>query len=346
MEPRFYIGISSPRQKKLISIVACIGLFSSFYMLYPSSPSPIISEYELQLSEFNNYLTTFDKSYSPSVHSLRFQIFRDNLSYIRQHNSLNRNWKLGITSFSDMSHSEFKNLLKATPEPPSQSRISTLSQGPYPNSVDWREAKAVTSVKNQGSCGSCWAFSAAAAIEGILAIHGRDLTSLSQQQMVDCSKYYGNQGCDGGWMDYAFEYAMHHKIVTEAQYPYVDHEQICQYSRLVGGVTIDGYINVDSYRTLPLVQAVAGQPVSVGVDAVTWQHYFSGVIDRDCGSNLNHGVLIVGYQLLDNGGYWIVKNSWGFNWGESGFLKIGISGDGYGLCGIQKAASYPTISKF
>ena len=215
----------------------------------------------------------------------------------------------------------------------------------YPSYVDWRLQNAVTSVKNQGSCGSCWAFSAAGAIEGLLAIRGKPLVSLSQQQFVDCSKSYGNQGCNGGWMDFAYAYAMKHAIVNEESYPYQESDRICQYTKLTGGITITGYEDVLPGSADALIYAISHQPVSIAVDATSWQHYSSGIITSNCGVGLNHGVLVVGYSLNDNVKYWIIKNSWGPYWGERGFLKVAITGDGAGLCGVQIAPSYPTIIK-
>ena len=348
MEAQFFIPTSSTPSKRFLIPLLLIFLLSSYYLLSSSpSSSYTLSEYELQLTEFNSYLTSFSKTYSASEHLSRFQTFRENLSYIRVHNSLNLGWKLGVNQFSDLSLSEFSALLKAIPPVPSPAISSAPATAPAvlqsPASVDWRNKNAVSSVKNQGHCGSCWAFAAGGAIEGLLAIHGRPLVSLSPQQFVDCSFAFGNAGCEGGWMDFAYEYAMQHQIVTEAEYPYMDRRQACQYQRLSGGVSITGYQDIMTYRESDLIDAVARQPVSIGVDANSWQHYFSGVIEGNCGIDLNHGVLLVGYQLTQDAGHWIIKNSWGPQWGESGYLKVAMNGDGYGLCGILTVPSYPTL---
>ena len=144
-------------------------------------------------------------------------------------------------------------------------------------------------------------------------------------------------------MDYAFQYAMEHSIVLESEYKYLGQQKLCQYQNIAGkGIKISGYVDVLPYNYQALVEAVSKQPVSVAVDASSWMFYESGIIDQNCGNNLNHANLAVGYVINGNNNYWILKNSWGTTWGENGYLKIGIKG-AKGLCGINMAASYPTI---
>merc|ERR1712187_1097247 len=194
-------------------------------------------------------------------------------------------------------------------------------------SVDWRSKGAVTPVKNQGQCGSCWAFSTVGGLEGAWEIGTGTLTSMSEQQFVDCSK--ANSGCNGGLMDYGFQYAEGVAVATESSCSCWAFSTIPR-----GGVT--GYHDV-SASTSSLQSALGQQPVSVAIqaDQSVFQRYSGGVITSGCGSQLDHGVTAVGY----NSDYFSVKNSWGASWGNSGYVYIGGS-----QCGITQSASYPSVS--
>ncbi|KAL0666933.1 hypothetical protein Bca4012_029637 [Brassica carinata] len=205
-----------------------------------------------------------------------------------------------------------------------------------PESVDWRKEGAVTEVKDQGSCGSCWGFSAIGAVEGVNKIVTGDLISLSEQELVDCDIPY-NEGCNGGLMDYAFKFIINNGGVdTEEDYPY----------KGVDGrfVTIDSYEDVHANSEESLKKALSHQPISVAIEAGgrAFQLYDSGIFDGICGTNLDHGVLAVGYGTENGKDYWIVKNSWGSSWGESGYIwmerNIATSA---GKCGIAVEPSYP-----
>ena len=213
-----------------------------------------------------------------------------------------------------------------------------------PERIDWREKNAVTPIKNQGHCGSCWAFSATGALEGAIAIETKKLVSLSEQELVNCVSRY--RGCEGGSMDHAFEYVRESGICTETEEPYLAKDDIC--IPCDSQIHFDTCIVIESGNQLNLKEAVSRTPISVGIqaDSSIFKDYKGGIItDKRCGTQLNHGVLIVGYGEEKGQKYWIVKNSWGPEWGEQGYVRIARndSVNDNGVCGIAMQASYPSI---
>ncbi|EEF42559.1 cysteine protease, putative [Ricinus communis] len=263
----------------------------------------------------------------------RFQIFKSNLEYIDNFNKAsNQTYQLGLNNFADLSHEEYVATYTARKMPVE-----------VPESIDWRDHGAVTPIKNQYQCGCCWAFSAAAAVEGIVA----NGVSLSAQQLLDCVS--DNQGCKGGWMNNAFNYIIQNQgIALETDYPYQQMQQMC--SSRMAAAQISGFEDVTPKDEEALMRAVAKQPVSVTIDATSnpnFKLYKEGVFTAaGCGNGHSHAVTLVGYGTSEDGTkYWLAKNSWGETWGESGYMRlqrdIGLEG---GPCGIALYASYPTIN--
>jgi len=296
---------------------------------------------------FNSWMSLHSKTYkSDSEYSYRLLIYKDNLEYVENHNRQNLGFSLGMNMFADLSVEEYRQLyLQPSWE---ASEIEQENVHEYDDrielaaTVDWRTKGAVTGVKNQGQCGSCWAFSTTGCVEGAYFIKNHKLVSSSEQQLVDCSKSYGNHGCSGGLMDNAFKYIIAVKGVdTEASYGYTGREGTCHFSPANVGATIASFRDVARGSESGLQSAVTGQPVSVAIDASqrSFQLYKSGVYyEPHCSSSsLDHGVLAVGYGS-DGGNYWIVKNSWGTGWGQGGYIQM--SKDRQNNCGIATQASY------
>ncbi|KAL8200567.1 hypothetical protein R6Q57_011906 [Mikania cordata] len=320
--------------------------------------SPRRTEEEIR-NTYELWLVRHGKTYNAlGEKESRFKIFTDNLRFIDEHNfSGNRTYTVGLNQFADLTNEEYRSMYLGTKADPNR-RIAKLQRGEisrryavqghemFPEKVDWRERGAVTPIKNQGSCGSCWAFSTVAAVEGVNKIVTGDLISLSEQELVDCDNKY-NSGCNGGSMDYAFRFIVYNGgIDSESDYPYKGVGDVCDPIRNKAKiVSIDGYEDVPPMNEKALMKAVAHQPVSVGIEASgrDFQLYSSGVFTGSCGTELDHGVVVVGYGSENGKDYWIVRNSWGTNWGEDGYFRMerNVFGSRTGKCGITMMASYP-----
>jgi len=232
-------------------------------------------------------------------------------------------------------------MLGYRPELKKSSNIRVLSTESVPASVDWTTQGAVTPVKDQGQCGSCWAFSTTGSVEGAEFIATGTLKSFSEQQLVDCSTAQGNMGCNGGLMDYAFTYIESNPLELESDYPYKAVDGTCKYVTSKGVGKVSSFVDVTPKNADQLKAAIALGPVSVAIEAdrAVFQSYTSGVItSRLCGTSLDHGVLAVGYGTESGQDYFLVKNSWGSSWGDNGYVKIGTNN----VCGILQQPSYPT----
>jgi hypothetical protein len=286
------------------------------------------------------------KTYDNAFEAMRrFKIFKDNLEVVKTHNDAKKSWTMGMNEFGDLTHAEFKAKYvggyKKRAVRKAGVKLSTVG---VPTSIDWSAKGAVTAIKNQQQCGSCWAFSTTGSVEGISFIKTGQLPNLSEQQLVDCSTQ--NNGCNGGLMDYAFEYIVQNGgIGSESAYPYTAADGTCK--KVAAAATISGHTDVAASDEDALQAAVAQQPVSVAIEAdqMGFQFYSGGVFDGSCGTNLDHGVLAVGYGTESGKDYWKVKNSWGATWGSQGYILLARgTGKGNGQCGIAMQPSYPTKS--
>ena len=307
---------------------------------------------------FLSFQKRFNKIY-PSETELqqRFEIFKENVITIFQHNlEKNENYTMGINQFTDLTPSEFEKdvihrgfigSIGSSLRGKSKCSQYSYQQIKVPSSIDWRTSGVVTPVKDQGQCGSCWSFSATGAMEGAWSIATGNLVSLSEEQLVDCSKRYGNLGCNGGLMDNAFQYAIDNGMCVESDYPYTASSGSCQ-STCDPEVTIADCADVPPDNQLALKEAVSFGPVSIAIEADQriFQSYSSGVITSStCGTDLDHGVLIVGYGTENGVDYWLVKNSWSTTWGDEGYVKIqrSDSTNDIGICGIAAQPSFPIV---
>jgi C1A family cysteine protease len=342
-----------------------LGLvLSTLFLATTSSPAPISEQ-------FDRFKQTHNRAYkSAEDEASRLSIFAENLAYIEAENEKpERTFWLGVGEFADWTNDEFAAHL--TSEPLSRAELEAIAPvdknlvdwtGKLPVDVDWVAAGAVTGVKNQGKCGSCWAFSTVGAIEGLTFLEGNNtLVSLSEQTLVSCDKK-GNHGCKGGNMAKAMGWVhTHGGLPAEKTYHYSDAKggkKACNQTLANNTVfTIGGHKSVPHNNETALAVAVSRQPISIAIQANQpgFQHYKSGIFHGKCGDKTDHGVTLVGYGVdknvtaganaswceADGCRYWTVKNSWTHHWGDHGYIRMARGLKHVGECGLATQAAFP-----
>jgi KDEL-tailed cysteine endopeptidase len=308
-----------------LAVVAVLALVSCAAAIRLSE-----SQYE---ALFTAYLTDYGKTYESDKLFSRYNAFKANIEYINQRNTENITFTLGINQFTDMTNAEFNEMLTRPASNRARVPEQQVDTSDLPNDVDWRTKGAVQKVKDQGQCGSCWAFSATAAVESITFIKTGTLPDLSEQQLVDCCHAGGSQGCNGGEETDALLWVAQHGQCSQASYPYRARDGQCRTCTAVAHITDAKRFSGEAALATNLVN----QPCTVAVDAGSpdWQSYSGGVYNGRCGKQLNHAILAVGYTDT----YWIVKNSWSTRWGAQGYIYMHR---GNNICGIALEPSYPT----
>ena len=301
--------------------------------------------------QFISHVIKYNLSY-PTIEEFMFRkgVFAAKDAFINAENEVQVNYKVGHNKFSTWTESEMAKLT-------GYKKFSSHEVRQYahnysnanPASVNWVTAGGVTPVKDQGQCGSCWAFSSTGGLEGAHFVKSGNLLSFSEQQLVDCAGLrYGNFGCNGGLQQYAFNYYKNFYAESEAAYPYTGVDGSCAYNaNNTTGVNVTSWAWVPPQSAVDMQTALVQQPLSISIQAnqLCFQMYSSGVFDNaKCGTNLDHAVLAAGYGTDSASGlaYWLVKNSWGTSWGEQGYIRIAQVATGDGLCGCQMEPLYPT----
>jgi KDEL-tailed cysteine endopeptidase len=330
-------------QKTVIIALAVIGTLTAGFLLFGRQSSQPSTDAVKDV--YNQWKLNFKINVGAAEDDYRFGVFSKNYGKINTHNRLlGRSYSLGLNAFTHLTQEEFAATHLGFKAPAAGAKNTVkLPLKNLKTTVDWAEK--LNAVKNQGQCGSCWAFSAVGAIEGAHVALNGNLFNLAEQELVDCAGSFGNQGCNGGLMDQAFQYvASVGGLANEADYPYKAADGDCQTVKTRNG-KIAAFVDVAVNSSDALKAALNKQPVAVAIEAdtFTFQGYSGGVINDDsCGTQLDHGVVAVGFNDEDKIPYYKVRNSWGASWGEAGHVRLAIV-DGPGMCGIQMAASYPTL---
>jgi len=324
----------------MLSIIKTVIL--SLGAIYNSSYDIVNGTFYSNHTDYIRYIELNNKSYNYD----NYLIFKENVEFIDEMNSKNLSYDLEINWLTDFEIQSKMNIHKRN----NCHNCYSFTNDIIPESIDWRNKNAVTHVKNQGNCGSCWSFSSTGSVEGAWAIKNNQLYNLSEQMLMDCSRQYGNMGCQGGLMDNAFKYIIDNGLCSEEEYPYGGDQELCKSNNCDKIVQISDYADIIENDEKVLKRAVAQQPISVAIQAnLSSLHFYkSGIYqDPECGDGLDHGVLVVGYghDLFKGLDYWIIKNSWGDTWGEKGYFRMlrNYEESKSGMCGIAIQPSFPIV---
>jgi C1A family cysteine protease len=297
---------------------------------------------------FTAWKAQYNKVYnSAEEEAIRFNNFKLSLDRIQSRNALNTETVFGLTKFSDLSVEEFKTLLGYVPSTSSYD-VGVLAPNNVeaPQTFDWRTQNMVTPVKDQGQCGSCWAFSVTENIESVYCKANQlDCTTfppLSPQEIVDCDTT--DAGCDGGDPPTAYAFVIQEGGMEDASdYPYTAQDGNCAFQQSLVKVKISSwkYATQNSDETTMMNNLVSWGPLSICVDAEPWQDYTGGVLmASDCSNQLDHCVQLVGYDMTQSTPFWIVRNSWGTDWGENGYIRLQYGQD---TCGCADEATCAAV---
>lgn len=279
---------------------------------------------------------------SPSENNFRLNTFYKNYMKIVQVNNADLKWKAGLNKFSDMTEEEFRakylgfnpNMVKAMTKGKKLQAQRQLTETPV--SLDWRKKGAVGPIRNQGQCGSCWAFASSFTVGAQYFIKSGNLVDISAQQLIDCSGSHGNHGCNGGWMTYAFEYFQDQGPNNSSDYPYTARTGTCKWSSDKVVTTVSSYRELPTNDEKAIEAELVNGPVATAIDSFGIQSYASGIYTGDCGTSINHGMIFIGYDNTDpDNKYWILRNMWGSDWGEDGYIRIEKDiANSSGKCGL------------
>jgi C1A family cysteine protease len=342
-----------------------VRILSFLTTLFMSVAITVNSYSSPHFPRFWNWLTTHSIiPHSPEHIDHMFNNWVNNDLFISETNDKNLSYRLAHNAFSGMNNTEFyehmgfnrnKDIVNFNTQNLRVNEARLLSE--LPTSIDWRLYGVVTTVKDQGQCGSCYSFSNTGALEGAYAIKYGTLKSFSEQEIVDCSKLAlggPNMGCNGGQIGATMDWiGKVNGLCSETDYPYTSGTTktagTCQNTcSPVQGTKVLSHTAVQKNSDVAMMTALSKQPVSVAVEAdqPAFQFYSSGVFTQSCGTNLDHAVLLVGYGTMNGNDYYIMKNSWGYNWGSQGYMYLGRGpqyNGGQGQCGVLMEAAYPNL---
>lgn len=316
---------------KTVALIALAGVAATALFALTSGPSSNVE------TQFRDFLEQYRVGFGTTEeYSYRLGVFAENLKTIAALNAANPEATFAVNEFADRTPEEMQRRMGLIVPASKNLKTGTYVAPVNAASVDWTHMW--DDVKNQGSCGSCWAFSATAAFEARYELaHGVRHADIlfSEQELVDCEPQ--SNGCNGGFMDYAFEYLQSHAFCTGSQYPYTARDGSCQIAKCAGGPSDRAFTDIPARNEDALLTELANGPISVAVDASTWSFYSGGVLSS-CGKGLNHGVTLVQSNIEEG---WVkIRNSWGAGWGEAGHIRLKTGAD---TCGYADVASYPTF---